>query len=642
MNRHSLVVRLTAISSLIIVLTVIFLSGVVYYDLYNKIQQQIEQNLNDQANFQANKIQNLLNFEQMNLLAWRTSNVMLDIAVDDLDKRIHNELLNLKKNYQLTGDLYAFNSLGILVASSVPGVLYSKLPEKWRINNNAIHFIEPHTVKFLKNNLTITAFVVKLSIPGMSSEHGTLVLTHPWQDIWRQLLSKDYQFAFYYQSLKRLDLIYPEGISSQSITTDFDAQKIWNFNSLAYLGKLSASHHLDKFFFQIAAFVPENKVNEAKMAVLQQLNIAACIVIVPIILLAMLLSHRFIAPIKKLTNAIRSIENSNDLSLSVSVNTQDEVADLAKAFNRMMNHLSFAFSEREKISRELEDLNQNLEQKVQQRTEELSNTLEKLKSAQIQLVQSEKMTSLGQLVAGVAHEINNPIGAIYANVQPLKDYADDLQEAIDKAKQLLHDDELAQFNAFLTEIDYDFMQEDLLSLLSSQQQAAQRIKKIVLSLRNFSRLDQGEVKSVFLEEGIDSTLQLLHHEYKHHITIEKDYQLNKPVECYAGELNQVFMNILANAMQAITEKGIVKISTQLDNNNAVIAISDSGMGIPEELKNRIFEPFFTTKEIGKGTGLGLSISYGIIQKHQGTLKVSSTPNQGTTFTIRIPILLEKT
>jgi len=639
MNYHSLVVRLTAISSLIIILTVLFLSSAVYYDLYNKIQQQIEQNLTDQANFQANKIQNLLNFEQMNLLAWRTSNVMLDIAVDDLDKRIQNELLNLKKNYQLTGDLYAFNSLGILVASSVPNVLYNKLPEKWRIDNG-IHFIEPHTVEFLKNNLTITAFVVQLPIPGMS-EHGTLVLTHPWKDIWQQLLSKDYQFAFYYQALKRLDLIYTEGISSQSITENFTAQRKWNFNDLSYLGKLSEPRHLDDFFFQIAAFVPENKVNQAKLAVLQQLNIAACIVIVPIILLAMLLSHRFIAPIKKLTNTIRSIENSNDLSLSVSVNTKDEVADLAKAFNRMMNHLSFAFSEREKISRELEDLNQNLEQKVQQRTEELSNTLEKLKSAQIQLVQSEKMTSLGQLVAGVAHEINNPIGAIYANVQPLKDYTADLQKAIDKAEQLLRDDKLAQFNDFLKEIDYEFMQEDLLSLLSSQQQAAQRIKKIVLSLRNFSRLDQGEVKSVFLEEGIDSTLQLLHHEYKHHITIEKDYQLNKPVECYAGELNQVFMNILANAMQAITEKGIIKISTQLDNNNAVIAISDSGMGIPDELKTRIFEPFFTTKEIGKGTGLGLSISYGIIQKHQGILSVSSTPNQGTTFTICIPILLDK-
>ncbi|MFK5948242.1 MAG: ATP-binding protein [Methylococcales bacterium] len=641
MNRHSLVVRLTAISSLIIILTVLFLSSVVYYGLYNKIQQQIEQNLSDQANFQANKVQNLLNFEQMNLLAWRTSNVMLDIAVDDLDKRIQNELLNLKKNYQLTGDLYAFNSLGILVASSVPIPLDSKLPEKWRINDKRIHFIKPHTVKFLKKNLTITAFVVKLPIPGMS-EHGTLVLTHPWKDIWQQLLSKDYQFAFYYPALKRLDLIYTEGISSQSITENFTAQRKWNFNDLSYLGKLSEPHHLDDFFFQIAAFVPENKVNQAKLAVLQQLNIAACIVIVPIILLAMLLSHRFIAPIKKLTNAIRSIENSNDLSLSVSINTKDEVADLAKAFNRMMNHLSFAFSEREKVSRELEDLNQNLEKKVQQRTEELSNTLEKLKSAQIQLVQSEKMTSLGQLVAGVAHEINNPIGAIYANVQPLKDYTVDLQEAVSKAEQLLCDDELAQFNAFLKGIDYDFMQEDLLNLLSSQQQAAQRIKKIVLSLRNFSRLDQGEVKTVLLEEGIDSTLQLLHHEYKHHIVIEKDYQLNKPVECYAGELNQVFMNILANAMQAITEKGMVKISTQLDNNNAVIVISDSGMGIPEELKTRIFEPFFTTKEIGKGTGLGLSISYGIIQKHQGTLSVSSTPNQGTTFTICIPLLLEKT
>jgi len=640
MNRHSLVIRLTALSTLLIVLTVIILSSVVYYGFHNKIKHQVQRNLSEQAEFQVNKVKQLLQTEQTNLLAWRTSSEMLDIVVDDLDKRIQSELINLKANYQLPGELYVFNQQDLLIASSQQGALGQSLPIEWQNGLHDVDFIAPHTVAFLDRTQAITAFVLHIKIPGME-KMGTLVLTHPWQAIWQQLVFDDYQFAFYHEALQRLDLVTESGIVYYPVDTDFKQQERWIFNQQAYLGALSNTYQIGQLNFQVAAFISEQEANKPQLEVLKELNIAACIVILPIIFLAIALSHRFIAPIKKLTDTIKCIEASNDLSLTVAVNSKDEVADLARAFNRMIDHLAKAFTEREKIAIELEDLNQNLEQKVHERTQELANALDQLKSAQIQLVQSEKMTSLGQLVAGIAHEINNPIGAIYANVSPLKEYVSDLQEAVDKAQSLLPEQELASFSLFLDEIDYDFLQEDLVNLLTSQQQAAERIKKIVLSLRNFSRLDQGELKQVYLEEGIDSTLQLLHHEYKLHITIEKDYQLNQLVECYASELNQVFMNILANAIQAIADKGVIRIHTYLNDAQAVVEISDNGCGIPDNLKSRIFEPFFTTKEIGKGTGLGLSISYGIIQKHEGSLSIDAAPNQGTRFIIRIPLLLTK-
>ena len=217
----------------------------------------------------------------------------------------------------------------------------------------------------------------------------------------------------------------------------------------------------------------------------------------------------------------------------------------------------------------------------------------------------------------------------------------DIKNAIDLAKDCCDSLGESKLQAFLLEIDYEFISRDLQELIDSQQQAAERIRNIVLALRNFSRLDQGEVKSVLLEEGIDCSLQMLHHQYKNRIGIEKNYRLNTPVECYAGELNQVFMNILVNAIKAIPGQGTVRITTERHGDQAVISIADTGVGMPDEVKAKIFDPFFTTKDVGEGTGLGLSISYGIIEKHHGTLTVESALSAGTCFTITIPLRLSK-
>ncbi|MEO1619666.1 MAG: PAS domain S-box protein [Cyanobacteria bacterium J06632_3] len=278
-----------------------------------------------------------------------------------------------------------------------------------------------------------------------------------------------------------------------------------------------------------------------------------------------------------------------------------------------------------------------------EQTHQLSAALSELKQTQTQIVQSEKMASLGQLVAGVAHEINNPVNFIHANLKPACNYATDLLGLIALYQQEYPrpSDALADM---LEDMEFEFIQKDFLELLGSMKNGTQRIKEIVLSLRNFSRLDESDLKEVDLNAGIDSTLVILTHKLKANalnksVEVIKNYQLSELVSCYPSQLNQVVMNILANAVDALdtSAQPQIKITTQADEEYATITIEDNGPGIPAEVQSRIFDPFFTTKAIGKGTGMGLSIGYQIVtEKHKGTLTVASEPGGGTVFTIAIP------
>ena len=263
-------------------------------------------------------------------------------------------------------------------------------------------------------------------------------------------------------------------------------------------------------------------------------------------------------------------------------------------------------------------------------------TLERL---QAQMVHSEKMASLGQLAAGVAHELNNPAGFVFGNMELLQDYLVRLEKLLTLYDRLvLPQDTSISVAGVKQDIGYDRLMTELSSITSDCREGAERICDVVKNLRLFSRLDEAELKHVDIHEGIESTLRLLSRYYTSgRLHLFKDYGELPRVTCYAGQLNQVWMNLLVNAAQSVTENGEVKITTEVDDDSVVVTISDTGKGIPEEELSRIFDPFFTTKPVGEGTGLGLSISYGIIERHEGTITVKSTPGVGSNFRVRIPV-----
>ncbi len=287
---------------------------------------------------------------------------------------------------------------------------------------------------------------------------------------------------------------------------------------------------------------------------------------------------------------------------------------------------------------------------LQAKTEALAQALQALQKNQAQMVQSEKMSSLGQLVAGIAHEINNPVNFIYGNLTYTERYSQDLIQLVG-AYQAELPNPSADLQEIIDDIDVDYLKADLPKLVKSMQVGADRIREIVLSLRNFSRLDEAEFKVSDLHTGIDSTLMILQNRIKPkdsrpEIKVHLDYGDRPTVECYAGQLNQVFMNILSNAIDALEDDWMagkiidptIKVTIETQAEQVVVSMQDNGSGIPSENLSRLFDPFYTTKPIGKGTGMGLSISYQIVvDLHGGNLECHSTIGSGTTFIMTLPI-----
>ena len=304
-------------------------------------------------------------------------------------------------------------------------------------------------------------------------------------------------------------------------------------------------------------------------------------------------------------------------------------------------------------SEKIKFLNKKLQDAVHQiqtKNKELKHTLEKLKRTQAQTLQSEKMASVGQLAAGVAHEINNPVGFVSSNLRTLSDYQNDINNLIEHYKQLISNfkgvakdlpfsikEKIEQIATLEKEIDIDFILDDIVNLVEECKDGTERIKNIVLDLKDFAHPGKDELKFVDINKGIESTLNVVRNELKYKAVVTKDYGNIPLAACYPQQLNQVFMNILVNAAQAIEKQGEIKIATRVLDGKVEIKISDTGSGIPEENLSKIFDPFFTTKEIGEGTGLGMNVAYNIIKKHNGTIDVKSTVGKGTIFTIRIPL-----
>lgn len=277
---------------------------------------------------------------------------------------------------------------------------------------------------------------------------------------------------------------------------------------------------------------------------------------------------------------------------------------------------------------------------LENRNDELARRKSELERLQAQLVHNEKMASLGQLAAGVAHELNNPAGFILSNMTSLPDYLSRLERVLSLYAEIsLPVEAVERLNQVKSETDYDNILTDLNSIVLDSRNGSERIRDVVDNLRLFSRLDEAELKQVDLHEGIESSLRLLSQYYTSPlISLKRDYGNLPQVYCYAGQLNQVWMNLLVNAAQAIgNAEGEVRIRTRSDGQTVTASISDSGEGIAAEHIGKIFDPFFTTKPVGDGTGLGLSISHGIVARHRGTLKVDSNPGEGATFTVSIPV-----
>ncbi|MBD2252380.1 ATP-binding protein [Nostoc parmelioides] len=405
---------------------------------------------------------------------------------------------------------------------------------------------------------------------------------------------------------------------------------------------------------------------------LYQVQRIISIVVVAVIL--MLLIGKFILIWRPTIKSIQNLQlgtaeiAAGNFDYRLNIHTGDEIEDLAQSFNDMAVKLS---QSRETLMKntELTNMNQRLELEIAERKQaelELQKALQELQQTQAQLIQTEKMSSLGQLVAGVAHEINNPVSFIYGNITHANEYTEKLLELIHLYQQELTNPS-AVIQEKIAEIDLEFLQEDLPKILRSMKMGSQRIQQIVLSLRNFSRLDEAEMKEVDIHEGIESTLLILQNRFKaksqsYNIEIIKEYGQLPLVECHAGQLNQVFMNIINNAVDALegsvvsgqwsivngkttnnerltTNSPQITIRTEITNNNrVVIRIADNGPGITQQVMQKLFDPFFTTKPVGQGTGLGLSISYQIVvDKHSGVLRCESEIGKGTEFWIEIPL-----
>jgi signal transduction histidine kinase len=362
-------------------------------------------------------------------------------------------------------------------------------------------------------------------------------------------------------------------------------------------------------------------------------------------LFSWLISYQIVKPIRQITDLFQRIKLGKiDPFIRIKVNSHNEIGELVQWFNAFLQNLE----EKRRAEEEIIRLNEALEQRVIERTAALEESHQKLgkayhdlKNTQSQMLQQEKMATIGQLAAGVAHEINNPMGFISSNLNSLDKYVDKLNDYMSSQSDLLAHVEkmeiLTALNDKRKSLKIDFITGDIKDLIEESLEGTERVKKIVQNLKSFSRLDQMDHKPANLNECIESTINIVWNELKYKTTITKEYSDIPMVICYPQQLNQVFMNLLVNAAQAIEIQGVITIRTWSENGFVFASVTDTGSGIKTESLSHIFEPFFTTKESGKGTGLGLSITYDIIKKHGGDITVETSLGEGTTFTISIPL-----
>lgn len=371
-------------------------------------------------------------------------------------------------------------------------------------------------------------------------------------------------------------------------------------------------------------------------------NVVLLLIILTVgLIIASLISNHIANSIKTLADGAQNVSNGN-LETQVTITSHDELGLLAQDFNKMVQQLKKAAKDETDFRDQLNKLNASLEDRVARRTNELKVTQE-------HLIQNEKLAGIGQLAAGIAHEINNPVGYINSNIGSMEKYINSIYELVDlyaQHEECLPDATQQNISGLKQQLEYDYIKQDLSELINETKEGVTRVKDIVQDLKDFSHVNEQTWAISDLHQGISSTLNIVSNEVKYKADVIKDFGDIPNIECVLPQINQVFMNLIVNASHSIKEHGTITIRTfaeQHEGRDGVsVEVSDTGKGIKPENVNKIFEPFFTTKPVGKGTGLGLSLSYGIVKKHGGCVEVNSVLDEGTTFHVWLPVTQDKT
>lgn len=484
---------------------------------------------------------------------------------------------------------------------------------------------------------TLFAFYTIFNIKNLASEYESDIskLKYSLSTILIQSLINDTEKKDFKATEKIIDILRRDSLLSYAYIKDnknnklISGESFMNEDDESLKGTVSDVQKLSKtvddytIYFGIPAKDNMNIYYDGFFEMI--VNILTLFVAIGVIA-SILMSNLISKPLEKLSKAAKEITDGN-FNVKIENSNFTEINDLIYSYNEMGFQLNELYS--------------SLELKVQERTIALEAANYKLQETQAMMVHSEKMRSLGELVAGIAHEINNPINFIHGNIIILQNYVDDLLKLIDlyEANNINFPADIKEkIETLKQDIDLDFLRTDIKDLIKSCMEGTQRTKNIVLDLKNFSRMEEMVLTQFDIPKEIDTTLNILNNKYKNRITVIKNYSPDTPkIEAYGGQLNQVFMNILDNAQDAIKGEGTLTINTYKVHDKVKIEFIDTGAGIPEENLKKVFDPFFTTKPVGKGTGLGMSISYRVINDHHGTIEVESKVGVGTKFTITLPI-----